>query len=150
MLQSKVSIKIISPETTHQVRHPVLRPGLDRKSCILTADEAESTVHLGAYENGTLLGVCTVLDNPSGTQFKLSNGQIRGMAVLQSTQRKGIGQLLIQEAESIGKKKEFAIMWMNARLYAVPFYEKFKYKIKGAQFEVPVFGPHYMMIKELL
>ena len=44
----------------------------------------------------------------------------------------------------------FVVMWMNARKGAAGFYLAMGYRIEGSEFEVPIFGPHYVMKKELL
>ena len=128
----------------------MLRPGLAVESCILPGDELKSTIHLGAYDHKTLVGVCTILNNPKGGPFTETNGQIRGMAVLGSTQNNGLGRLLIKEAEIQAKSCGFHLLWMNARKGASGFYLKMGYRILGAEFEVPIFGPHYVMKKQLL
>lgn len=150
MASSKIHIKTISAETTHIVRHPILRPGLAVESCILAGDELKSTIHLGAYDQNTLLGVCTILDNPNNGPFNETNGQIRGMAVQSSIQNNGIGRLLLEEAENQAKSRSFELLWMNARKGASGFYLKMGYQIEGSEFEVPIFGPHYVMKKKLL
>ena len=42
------------------------------------------------------------------------------------------------------------LLWMNARKGASDFYLKMGYRIEGSEFEVPIFGPHYVMKKRLL
>ena len=121
MESPKIHIKTISAETTHLVRHPVLRPGMAIESCILPGDELKSTIHLGAYDQNTLLGVCTILNNPKDGPFTMPNGQIRGMAVHSSTQNNGVGRLLVKEAESRAKSCGFHLLWMNARKGACAF-----------------------------
>jgi ribosomal protein S18 acetylase RimI-like enzyme len=150
MESPKIHFKTISAETTHLVRHPVLRPGMAIESCILPGDELKSTIHLGAYDQNTLLGVCTILDNPKVGRFMVPNGQIRGMAVLSSTQNSGVGRLLLTEVENRAKSRGFEVIWMNARKGASGFYLKMGYRIEGSEFEVPVFGPHYVIKKQLL
>jgi len=150
MASSKIHIKTISAETTHLIRHPVLRTGMAIESCILPGDDLKSTIHLGAYNQNTLLGVCTILDNPKDSPFTVPNGQIRGMAVKISTQNNGIGRLLIKEVESHAKYCGIHLLWMNARKGASGFYLAMGYRIVGSEFEVPIFGPHYVMKKQLL
>ena len=57
------------------------------------------------------------------------------MAVSEDCQGKGIGKMLIEEAEEILQKDKISKIWMNAREKAVPFYEKkCGYKIEGEIF----------------
>ena len=150
MAYPKIHIKTISAETTHIVRHPVLRSGLPKESCVLPGDGLPTTIHLGAYSQHVLIGVCTVLNNPKDGPFTVPNGQIRGMAVLPANQSSGVGRLLVEEAELLGKTLNFEVMWMNARKGVFGFYKSMGYKIDGALFDVPIFGPHYRMKKSIL
>ena len=120
------------------------------ESCILPGDDLKTTIHLGAFDHSTLIGVCTILDNPKDGRFNIPNGQIRGMAVLSSTQNNGIGRLLVKEAERHARSRGFEVIWMNARKGASGFYLKIGYRIEGSEFMVPIFGPHYVMKKQLL
>ena len=72
------------------------------------------------------------------------------MAVQSSIQNNGIGRLLLEEAENQAKSRSFELLWMNARKGASGFYLKMGYQIEGSEFEVPIFGPHYVMKKKLL
>jgi ribosomal protein S18 acetylase RimI-like enzyme len=71
------------------------------------------------------------------------------MAVLNSYQKKGIGEKLIQYAETEIKKQKSGIIWFNARIAAANFYKKSDYQIIGESFEIKDVGPHYLMFKKL-
>jgi len=128
----------------------VLRSGLPKESCVLPGDYLPTTIHLGAYSKHVLIGVCTVLNNPKDGPFTVPNGQIRGMAVLPANQSSGVGRLLVEEAERLAKTLNFEVMWMNARKGVFAFYKSMGYKIDGALFDIPIFGPHYRMKKSIL
>ena len=76
-----------------------------------------------------------------------SVAQLRGMAVSEYCQGKGIGKMLIEKAEEILQKDKISKIWMNAREKAVPFYEKCGYKIEGEIFIIKPIGFHYLMAK---
>ena len=128
----------------------MLRYGLPKESCVLPGDDLPTTIHLGAYCQHVLIGVCTVLNNPKDGPFTMPNGQVRGMAVLPSNQSSGVGRLMVEEAERLGKILNLEVMWMNARKEGFGFYSSMGYKIDGALFDVPIFGPHYRMKKSIL
>ncbi|MCC5925788.1 MAG: GNAT family N-acetyltransferase [Bacteroidetes bacterium] len=77
----------------------------------------------------------------------LNAWQLRGMATATEVQGRGLGTILIQyalnDASSIGYSSYF---WCNARLKAVPFYEKNGWKCISEEFDVPGIGPHFRMI----
>lgn len=142
-----IQIKKISSSATYPIRHRVLRPGKPLESCYFDGDDLTSTLHWGAFENDTLIGVASVFktshpDFPETTQY-----QLRGMAVLDTWQGKGIGHCLLEMIEKdLG---EAAVgLWFNARSHAVPFYEKMAYIRMGSEFQIPDVGPHYVMTKK--
>ena len=80
----------------------------------------------------------------------LENGKakLRQMVVDAPYRKKGVGRLLLQYAEKVALTRGFNIMELNARKYAVPFYEKCGYLITTHEF-IEVGIPHYKMEKRL-
>ena len=75
-------------------------------------------------------------------------GKLRQMAVSSDSQGKGIGQKLMMTAEDFAKNNGFRLLELNARITAVPFYEKLGYLVEGSEFtEVGI--PHLFMKKDL-
>lgn len=70
--------------------------------------------------------------------------QLRGMAVLASHQRHGIGRQLLLHAEQIARSNERRL-WCKAREIAVPFYERNGWMTTGDYFDIPNIGPHVIM-----
>ena len=134
-------IKLINATDTFPLRRAVLRKNLPNEPHEFNGDFDESTFHLGFYENDEIIGIVTILK--SG---KIA--QLRGMAVADLHQGKGVGKQLVLEAEMILKKENFSRIWMNARENAVPFYEKLGYRIEGDLFVIKPIGFHYLMSKE--
>ena len=148
-MSSKIHIKKISSTEAYDIRHPVLRPGLPVESCRFEGDDLTSTIHLGAYDSKVLVGVLTLMPNPNYSVMEYPNMQLRGMGVSAHHQHKGIGRNLVFEAERITKHLHISLMWMNARILAVPFYEKMGYKKQGNIFHIPTAGDHFLMSKKL-
>jgi predicted GNAT family N-acyltransferase len=87
---------------------------------------------------------CCILHQVNKNTFKL-----RQMAVANSLQKNGVGQGLIQFAEQFALQKNVNKIEMNARKYAVGFYEKLGYNIIDNEFlEVGI--PHFKMEKSLM
>ena len=137
-----ILIKEIQTEETYPIRHQELRQGFPIETCHFDKDDNSDTFHLGAFENEKLVGVVTLVKSEKGYQ-------LRGMAVLGSEQGKGIGALLVQKAEEILRGKQVSYLWMNARIKAVPFYEKLGYITLGDVFEIQTVGEHIIMEKTL-
>ena len=143
-----IIIKKINYKKTFEIRQPVLRQGMPIESCFFANDEDKSTLHFGLFDNEILLGVISVFVNKNFAFAQGSQYQIRGMAVLQSSQNKGFGRLLIEHVEKAINNKT-NLIWMNARENAVPFYKKMNYKTIGKAFEIENVGTHFVMFKEL-
>ena len=75
--------------------------------------------------------------------------QLRGMATSPDVRGEGYGIALLEEARRIFKERQATGWWCNARLVAVPFYERFGMKIASEQFEIEGIGPHHVMVDRL-
>ncbi|WP_442787501.1 GNAT family N-acetyltransferase [Flavobacterium suncheonense] len=142
-----IFIHQIEAEETFSVRQPVLRPGKPIESCHFEGDNLGTTAHFGLYEHDDLIGVVSVYKVNHPISSKKEQYQIRGMAVLQEFQRRGIGEQLVKKVEHHVKEQKGELIWFNAREKAVPFYQKLDYKIKGEPFEIPEIGTHFVMLK---
>lgn len=86
--------------------------------------------------------------NPS-ISIKTTQYQLRGMAVLNAFQGKGLGHILLEYGENLLKEKHIPIIWCNARQVAINFYKKNNYQIIGEAFYLKDIGLHYTMYKNL-
>ena len=143
-----MNIKKIDAEATFEVRQPVLRTGKPIETCKFDGDTLDSTVHFGYYDDGKLVGVASIYrkDNalfPNPNQF-----QLRGMAVLESHQKMGIGAHLFTSCKEFCRTQQNAIMWFNARTSAVPFYQSLNCHIIGLPFMIAEVGEHSIMVSD--
>lgn len=140
-------IRQISASEIIIVRHPVLRKGRSIESCVFKGDQEKTTFHFGYFENEKIIGVVSLFESKNGTFIVEKQFQIRGMAVLENHQKKGIGNALIVHCEKFATKQKAALIWFNAREKAVPFYIKMGFQISGTPFEIDTIGIHYLMYK---
>ncbi|WP_417290276.1 GNAT family N-acetyltransferase [Corallibacter sp.] len=145
-----LNVKKISANETHSVRHPVLRAGCPIEDCIFDGDTLKTTYHLGLYFKKELIGVVTLMKNKHDFYIEKSQYQLRGMAILHAYQKKGLGELLILEAEKLLKDLQTERLWLNAREVAVSFYKNQGYNINGDAFQIPKIGLHYTMSKKFI
>lgn len=139
----------ITAQETYIVRHPVLRPGKPISTCKFKDDESKTTFHLGLFANTKIIGVASFLKNPHELLSCRNQYQLRGMAILEAYQGKGLGNDLIIHAENQLKAQNIDALWCNAREIAVNFYKRNGFKIIGAPFDIPEIGKHYIMYKPL-
>lgn len=141
-------IKEITIPEVFSVRHPVLRPGKPLATCHFECDDLPSTKHFGYFDVEKLIGIISVFKS-NHAFFEENQFQIRGMAVLTAYQKKGIGAQLIRYAEQYIQNQIGNVIWLNARIIAVGFYEKLGYQIIGDPFEIPEIGTHFVMFKNI-
>lgn len=142
------SIQKINSTETYPVRHIVLRAGKPIESCQFDGDELVSTHHFGYYLNNQIIGVISLFEIKNEQFVAQKPFQIRGMAVLPSFQKQGIGEALVSEAEKFCTTQKVDLIWFNARTSAVGFYKKMGYEIVGTEFEIKEVGPHFLMYKK--
>ncbi len=144
-----MQINEISSLATFSVRHPVLRGGKPIESCYFDGDDLITTKHFGIFEDDNIVGVISIYKNNHSYFDDMNSYQIRGMAVLESFQKQGLGEKLIKHCENYITSQGSTLIWFNARESAVGFYEKLGYKINADAFEIQDVGTHYVMFKKL-
>ena len=142
-------IKEITSLATFPVRHPVLRAGKPIDSCCFEGDDLDTTKHFGIFESENLIGVISIFKNCHAQFDDTISFQFRGLAILENFQKQGLGQKLITYCENYTSSQKGSLIWFNARIKAVGFYEKLNYKIIGDTFEIKDVGTHYLMYKKL-
>ncbi len=142
-------IQEITATDTYPVRHLVLRAGKPIKSCHFEGDELDSTHHLGYFLDNQLIGVVSLFEAVNLPLGAGKSFQIRGMAVLDSHQKQGVGEALVHKAEDFCRNENATLIWFNARTSAVGFYQKMGYEIVGSEFEIKTVGPHFLMCKQI-
>ena len=128
------------------LRHAILRAGLARETAVFPGDDDPVTRHYGAFEEDRLIGCVTL--HPS-TWRENPAWQLRGMAVDNTLQTRGVGKALIDFLEADIRDSHTLQMWCNARVPAAKFYEKMGWRIVSEVFEIPTAGPHVKMTKRL-
>lgn len=144
---SAVEINQIKAKDTQDIRHRVLRPEQPESNAIYPNDDLEGTFHLGAFENDVLIGVASFYPEKSAIIMAPNQYRIRGVAAERGMRLKGVGSALLAAGEAEIWKQDAEIIWCNARIVAVGFYEKHGYRKVGKSFVIPGIGEHYLMTK---
>ena len=145
--EEMIQIRRVPVDEIVDVRHEVLRHGLPRESAIFEGDSDSDARHYGAFEQGRLIGCATLHKNRWEGE---PAWQLRGMAVAQSHRGTGVGRQLLDFIEADLRSHNGALLlWANARVPAVPFYEKLGWRVVSEVFEIPTAGPHRKIRKRL-
>ncbi|MBX7093375.1 MAG: GNAT family N-acetyltransferase [Flavobacteriales bacterium] len=142
-------IRIIQPSTVHEMeqyydlRWKTLREPWGQVRGTEKDNMEDSSIHFMALEGEIPLGVCRLQFNDE------SIAQVRFMGVSALAREKGVGRKLLEEAEKTAAAQGRKKMILQARDYAVPFYEKCNYRIVEKTFLLWDSIQHYLMEKEL-
>ena len=131
------------------LRHTELRPGLPDDEARFDGDDEPATRHFGVFlaDGGAAVGCASFMQRPwSGEPA----WQLRGMATRADHVRRGIGARLLRFAEAaLAAEPGPRLLWCNARLTAVPFYEGLGWVVVSGVFDVPTVGPHHAMLRRM-
>ena len=120
------------------LRYEVLRVGLPRGTEHYPGiDEDPRTTFLCAYKEDVLVGCSTLqVDEREGCKFR-----IRGMAVSAEHRNKGVGTLIVKGLQDYAKERGSGI-WCNARIRAIPVYERCGFVVISDVYDIEGIGPH--------
>jgi GNAT superfamily N-acetyltransferase len=142
---SEVTIRRAMATELIDLRHRVLRAGLPRSEAIFPGDDLPSSFHFAAIAGPSSVIGCATFHHNSWENAPAY--QLRGMATDPDWAGKGIGKAVLSYAiETITSGSPVHRFWCNARLIAIPFYQRMGWKIVSDLFEIPTAGPHYRMV----
>ena len=147
--QLQVEINKVDAEKIRPLRHSELRKGQDYSTTSYLKDYEEGTFHMACIVDDKIV-TCATFYAEKSMKVKSNNAyRLRGMATDSNFQRKGYARNLMVESFKELEKRDCDMVWCNARLVAVSFYESLGFKIKGDLFDIAEIGPHYYMYKEI-
>ncbi|HHB79174.1 MAG TPA: GNAT family N-acetyltransferase [Saprospiraceae bacterium] len=126
------------------LRDRILRKPLKLEFNIIDIEEEFDQIHLAYYHSSCRLMGCLTFHILDDSVLKM-----RQVAIDKPFQRKGVGSLLVQEAENWALINGYTKIVLNARDVSLGFYQKLGYKKVGRPFkEVGI--KHYKMEKKWL
>ena len=132
-----LSIVEIEGAGTHDLRRRVLRDGRTDLPAAYPEDDDPGVLHLGAVDDGQVVGVATFVPDGSG------RWQLRGMAVDPARQGQGVGRALLEEGAA-----RLGPLWAHARDAALGFYERLGWVVEGEGYVHGVMGlPHHRVVR---
>jgi GNAT superfamily N-acetyltransferase len=135
-----VRVRRARSEEVIGVRHRVLRQGRPIETAHLDGDQEPESRHWVAERGDDIVGVVTVIKRTPPGESR-PTWQLRGMAVLFDLQQGGVGSALLKALSAEVAEP----IWCNARVAAMPFYEKHGWVGYGDVFDKPPTGPHQRM-----
>jgi GNAT superfamily N-acetyltransferase len=127
------------------LRQRVLRPHQRVDEVEFEGDRRPGALHVGAFEDARLVGVASVLPDRHPDLPDPDAWRVRGMAVDEPVRGRGVGGLLLERCVEHARVVGGALVWCNARVGAVAFYERHGFVVEGDVLDVDLVGPHVRM-----
>jgi GNAT superfamily N-acetyltransferase len=144
----ELSVRRISAADTHELRHRVLWPHLaSPEVCVIDIDTREDAFHVGVFADDKLISIGSFFALQSPRLQQASHYRLRAMATDANFRRIHAGERLISFAVDELRDLGVEVLWCDARLVAVPFYEHLGFQKSDDVYEVPLIGPHHFMWK---
>jgi GNAT superfamily N-acetyltransferase len=151
----RLVVRPVAPAAVRPMRSSVLRPGQPPRDLIYDGDDDPLALHVAAYEGAIIRGIATVYpetpppelleDIPKEAFASGASFRLRGMATDPEHHGRGIGRKTLQACFEHIRQQGASYIWCNARLAALPFYERLGFIAVGEVFEIEGIGPHYVM-----
>ncbi len=140
-------VRQCGPSDVIALRQSVLRPHQTLDEVSLPGDNRPDAAHFCALDaNGQVITVASVWrEAPSWPSGDADSWRLRGMATAPEWRGKGAGTAVLAAVIAHAAAAGGGLLWCNARLGAVAFYERAGLVTRGEQWEEPVIGPHIAM-----
>jgi hypothetical protein len=149
---NRLAICRVSIDVIIDLRYRMLRAGLPRESANFPGDDDVSSWHVGLfhpYSNGSDVPAVTCASFMLNSYKEQPAWQLRGMCTEAAHQSKGFGGQLLSCAETaILKSSPVRLFWCNARVPAIPFYQRQGWIVDSEEFDIPTAGPHRKLFKK--
>lgn len=142
-------VRFIRTEDTYPLRLLVLRPGGVIEDTHFANDRLEGCFHLGVTVSEEIICVGSFYPEKHKGLKGWKQFRLRGMATHPDHQGKGAGEKLMRLALEHLQAQNADLLWCNARIKAVPFYERLGLQVEGDDFEIEGIGTHYLMWRKI-
>ena len=141
--------QIIDSKLTHDIRRRILWPHIKDGNYSIAVDNQPKTFHIGTFLQNKIISVGTFIktNNPK-FQYKLQY-RLRAMATDNIYQGKGAGKMLFLKGLEILKNKKIELLWCDARINAIPFYQSVNMKSLDDIYMIKNIGMHKTMYIDL-
>jgi L-Ala-D/L-Glu epimerase len=144
---SQVLIQPVFASQARPLRSVVLRPGYPPEKSIYPQDSLPQVLHAGALLAGEVVGVATVFPEQPSWETEAAAWRLRGMAVLAPVRSLGIGKQLVGYCLDYIQSQGGQMLWCNARVSALAFYQGLGFQTIGEEYLSPESGPHVQMFR---
>lgn len=151
------TVRHIPAAATHPLRRQVLRDGRADAEVVFPGDDDATTLHFGAFAERAAAPAAIASLYPAPLKDQSQAGgiasnrqyQFRGMASAPEARGKGFADAVMRAMITHVRAQRAdgapCLLWCNARMVAVGFYERFGMRVVSPEFEITGVGPHVVM-----
>ncbi|MDZ4750072.1 MAG: GNAT family N-acetyltransferase [Flavobacteriales bacterium] len=144
-----MEVRNIDPKLSRELRHRVLWPHKTFETSVIDFDYRSDAFHLGTFDGEKLVAIGSFFETASPKINFEKQYRLRAMATDPDFRGRRTGQMLVQRGIEILKDKACDVLWCDARVVAVGFYEKIGFQLIDEIYDVPIIGPHKFMYFQL-
>lgn len=140
-----VRVEQALPAVTIPLIHKVLRPH-QAWAEVVRIGATPGAVGLAAYLDDRVVG--TAILSPEtfpGDPDRAGTWRLRGMATAPELQGQGVGSRVLRTAVDLVASSGGTLIWCNARVSALGFYQRAGFTATGDPWDEPGIGPHVRM-----
>ncbi len=137
--------QIIDSKLTYDIRKRILWPHVKDGNYSLPIDNNSNTFHLGTFIGKQVVSIGTFIKEQNPKFKNKSHYRLRAMATDTNYQAQGCGKTLFLKGLEILNNKNIELLWCDARIHAIPFYESLNMKSLDAVYLINNIGLHKTM-----
>jgi predicted GNAT family N-acyltransferase len=143
-----IQVRPATADEVIELRQAVLRPGLPREASVYDVDALPTTRHLVAIDgDARVVGCATIFPEPF--DGRADAWRLRGMAIEPELRGAGVGRKILAALDEMMRARTpVPLLWCNARVTAIGFYQRCGWTIVSEEFDVPGIGPHVNMTRQ--
>ncbi|WP_448642533.1 GNAT family N-acetyltransferase [Geodermatophilus sp. URMC 63] len=146
--RTTVTVAQVPVDVVLPLRSAVLRGG---GPAGMPGDDDPATVHLAARTaDGAVAGVVRLSPAPCPWRPDArAPWQLRGMATDPAVRGSGAGRALVEASRALVAARGGDLLWCDARVGAVGFYERMGFTVVTGEYDKPGIGPHRGMLSDV-
>lgn len=142
-------IRRITADEAFPLRFGILRRSLPPAESRYPQDHDPRTIHLGAFLDGRLVTVGSLLPDPQEGSNSEDEYRLRGMVTIPDHRGAGLGGALLDRGVTLVARQGGRLVWCNGRTGAVGFYRRHGFEPVGDEFDTPGTGPHIRFVRTI-
>jgi GNAT superfamily N-acetyltransferase len=145
-----ITVRPVDPAAALPLRRRVLRPHQTVAELAAEDRTHADLVYFAAFDDDRVVAIASVCrEAPPWAGDGEPGWRLRGMATDEGDRGRGFGAAALRAVIEYVAAHGGDALWCSARLPAVGFYERARFRTRGESWVDPVLGPHIMMERSI-